>query len=79
MSSRLVRHSVHARAPRIMTRVATDDEEGRMLMAFTRVDPYDPDRAFTLTLGVNEHNEFECTRMRMRSPMPGALSISRAC
>ena len=37
----------------------SDDEEGRMLMAFTRVDPYDPDRAFTLTLGVNEHNEFE--------------------
>lgn len=37
----------------------SDSEEGRMRMVFTRVDPYDAERMFSFTLGVNQHNEFE--------------------
>lgn len=49
-----------------------------MRMVFTRVDPYDTDRMFSFTLGVNEHNEFEraCCKSARAQPPPRCASRS---
>lgn len=57
----------------VALRRLAEGEEGRMRMVFTRLHPYDAERMFSFTLGVNEHNEFECecwlpTHGGVRSP-----------